>query len=115
MKHSVSCLFALLLLITVAVAAPAQTPTGSLRGSVADPAKAVISDAVVTVKNKVTGAERIASSGSGGDFVISNLLPGEYEIKVAAKGFKTYLSSVTILVGRLRRRDGAGQPVRLQS
>jgi hypothetical protein len=99
MKHSVSSLFALLLLIAVAVVAPAQTPTGSLRGSVADPAKAVISDAVVTVKNKETGAERIASSGSGGDFIISNLLPGEYEIKVAARGFKTYISSVTILVG----------------
>jgi len=99
MKHSVSSFFALLLLIAVAVAAPAQTPTGGLRGSVTDPAKAIISDAVVTMKNKATGAERVATSGADGDFIISNLLPGEYEIKVTAKGFKTNLASVTIQVG----------------
>jgi hypothetical protein len=99
MKHSVSSFFALLLLIAVAVVAPAQTPTGGLRGSVTDPTKAIISDAVVTVKNKATGAERIATSGSGGDFIISNLLPGEYEVKVTAKGFKTNIAGVTILVG----------------
>ncbi|HEU0183704.1 MAG TPA: TonB-dependent receptor, partial [Blastocatellia bacterium] len=68
-------------------------------GSVGDPTKAAISDASVTVKNKATGAERIATANSGGEFVISNLLPGEYEIKVVAKGFKTYISGVTIQVG----------------
>jgi hypothetical protein len=99
MKYSVSSLFALLLLIAVAVAAPAQTPTGALRGSVTDPAKAIISDAVVTVKNKQTGAERAVSSKSSGEFFINSLLPGDYEVKVVAKGFKTHISSVTIQVG----------------
>ncbi len=99
MKYSVSSLFALLLLIAVAVAAPAQTPTGALRGSVTDPAKAIISDAVVMVKNKQTGAERAVSSKSSGEFFINSLLPGEYEVKVVAKGFKTHISSVTIQVG----------------
>ena len=51
------------------------------------------------MKNKATGAERVATSGAGGDFIIINLLPGEYEIKVAARGFKTHIASVTILVG----------------
>ncbi|HZF40460.1 MAG TPA: TonB-dependent receptor [Blastocatellia bacterium] len=99
MKHSVSCFFALLFLIAVAVAAFAQAPTGALRGSVTDPTKAIISDAVVTVKNKQTGAERAVSSRSSGEFVINNLLPGEYEVKVVAKGFKTNISSMTIQVG----------------
>jgi hypothetical protein len=99
MKYSVSCFFALLILIAAAVTASAQTPTGVLRGSVVDPTKAAISDASVTVKNKETGAERNASANSGGEFIVSNLLPGEYEVKVAAKGFKTYISGVTIQVG----------------
>src|SRR5215475_1729461 len=99
MKRSVSIFFPLSLLIAIAVAAPAQTPTGALQGSVTDPAKAIISDAVVTVKNKQTGAERAVSSKSSGEFFINNLLPGEYEVKVMAKGFKTYISSVTIQVG----------------
>jgi len=107
MKHSVSSFFALLLLIAVAVAAPAQTPTGGLRGSVTDPAKAIISDAVVTVKNKQTGAERAVSSKSSGEFFISNLLPGQYEVKVVARGFKTHISGVTIQVGDTATLDVA--------
>ncbi len=97
MRRSVSLFFALSLLI--AVVASAQTPTGALRGSVTDPTKAIISDAVVTVKNKATGAERVANSGAEGDFIISNLLPGEYEVKVTAKGFKTHMAGATIQVG----------------
>src|SRR5262245_49709940 len=99
MKHSVSILFALLLLIAVAVVAPAQTPTGALRGSVTDSMKAVVSDALVTVTNKGTGAVRTVSSRSSGEFFINNLLPGEYEVKVEAKDFKTHISIVTIQVG----------------
>jgi carboxypeptidase family protein len=99
MKHSVSCFFAILLLLAVTVAVSAQISTGSLRGAVVDQTKAAISDASVIVKNKATGAERIATANSGGEFIISNLLAGEYEVKVTAKGFKTYISSVTIQVG----------------
>jgi len=99
MKHSVSSFFALLLLIAVAVVASAQTPTGALQGTVTDPTKAIISDAVVTVKNKQTGAERAVSSKSSGEFFINSLLPGEYEVKVVAKGFKTNLASATVQVG----------------
>lgn len=99
MRYSVSSFFALLLLIAVAVATPAQTPTGALQGSVTDPAKAIISDAVVTVKNKQTGAERAVSSKSSGDYFINNLLPGEYEVKVMAKGFKTHIAAATVQVG----------------
>src|SRR5262245_62785748 len=62
MKRSVSIFFPLSLLIALVVAASAQTPTGALQGSVTDPAKAIISDAVVTVKNKQTGAERAVRS-----------------------------------------------------
>lgn len=105
MKHSVSCFFALLLLI--AVTASAQTPTGALRGSITDPAKATVSDALVTVKNKETGAERTAVSNSNGEFLINNLLPGEYEVKVATRGFKTNISTVTIQVGDTATMEAA--------
>ncbi|MGE0103047.1 MAG: carboxypeptidase regulatory-like domain-containing protein [Blastocatellales bacterium] len=77
----------------------AQTPTGSIRGGVADPSKAVIGGAKVTVRNRSTGTERVGITDTDGEFVISNLLPGEYEIKVTMKGFKTSLSVVTVQVG----------------
>jgi len=90
-------LFLLSLALTVTVVA--QVPTGALRGMVTDPSKAVITGAQVTVKQKETGAERRATSKSDGVFLISNLAPGEYEVKVVMQGFKTFVSSVTIQVG----------------
>src|SRR5262249_60269240 len=96
MKRSVSIFFPLSLLIALAIAASAQTPTGALQGSVTDPAKAIISDGVVTGKNKQTGAERAVSSKSSGEFFINKLLPGEYEDKVIAKGFNCNIASVTM-------------------
>lgn len=89
----------LLLLVMLAVAAFAQVPTGALRGSVTDPAKALISGAAVEVKNKNTGQTRQATTKDDGVFFIGNLLPGEYELKVAQRGFKTHLATVTIQVG----------------
>ncbi len=90
-------LFLLSLALTATVVA--QVPTGALRGTVTDPSKAVIAGAQVTVKQKETGAERSATSKSDGVFLVSNLLPGEYEVKVIKEGFKTYISNVTIQVG----------------
>src|SRR5262249_58955504 len=96
MKRSVSIFFPLSLLIALAVAASAQTPTGALQGSVTDPAKAIISDAVVTVKNKQTGAARAVSSKSSAELFINNLLPRASEVKVVANGLKTDIASVSI-------------------
>ena len=100
MQRSVSLLFFFTsIILTIILPSMAQVPTGALRGTVTDPSKAVISGATVTVKNKGTGAERIATSKTDGDFLINNLLPGEYEVKVTMSGFKTNLSSVTVQVG----------------
>lgn len=100
MRPSVSNIsWLLLLFIALAVTALAQAPTGALRGSVTDPSSAVVSGAEVTVKNKQTGAERSATTKADGEFLLNNLEPGEYEVKVLLKGFKASLSSVTIQVG----------------
>ncbi len=100
MQHSVSrSLLLIFLFLALTVAAAAQVPTGALRGIVTDPSKALIAGAEVTVKNKETGAERGATSKSDGVFLVSNLLPGEYEVKVTMQGFKAHISSVTIQVG----------------
>ena len=89
----------MMILLGAGLAGAAQIPTGNLRGVVTDPSRALISGAAVTVKNKATGAERSATTKTDGDFQISNLLPGEYEIRVAMKGFKTSLTSATVQVG----------------
>lgn len=90
-----------LLFIALAISAmvSAQVPTGSLRGSVVDPSKAVIPAAKLEIKSKTTGEERQFITKEDGAFLISSLLPGVYEVKVTANGFKTSVLSITIQVG----------------
>ena len=93
-----------LLLVSMAMfaltaAAFGQVPTGGVRGTVLDPNKAAVKGAAVNVKNTGTGAQRSGTTGTDGDFLIENLLPGEYELKIVANGFKTNVASVTVVVG----------------
>lgn len=102
MKYSASPMLKFsLLFVALALSAlvNAQVPTGSLRGSVVDPSKAVIPGAKLEVKSKTTGEERQFITKEDGVFLISSLLPGAYEVKVTATGFKTGISSITIQVG----------------
>src|SRR5262245_11212383 len=100
MKRSASrfsyILSLLLVLVAIAVPAIAQTATGSIRGIVSDPSKAIISGARVTATNKATGATRNAETNSAGEFQLSALPPGEYEIKITMQGFKSGLRPLTL-------------------
>jgi hypothetical protein len=87
------------LTLALVLTAIAQIPTGGVRGTVKDPTEAVVSGARVIAINKDTGAERHFTTRSDGEFQIGNLPPGDYEVKVAASGFKTALSPVTVQVG----------------
>lgn len=90
---------AVLLLVSMIGFVLGQSPTGGVRGTVLDPNKAFIKGASVTIKNTATGAERRARTSAEGEFLIENLPSGEYEIRIAATGFKTNLARVTIIVG----------------
>lgn len=100
MRLSASKLLSMLFLLTALSAlSMAQVPTGSVRGQIKDQADAVVSGARITVTNKDTGAERTFTTKSDGEYQITNLQPGEYEIKIAASGFKTALSPIVVQVG----------------
>ncbi len=89
----------LFLLFALTAVSLAQVPTGSVRGQIKDQAEALVSGAKVTVSSKATGAERTATTKADGEYLITNLQPGEYEIKIAAQGFKTALAPVVVQVG----------------
>jgi len=86
-------------LIAIAVTAAAQAPTGSIRGIVSDPSKAIISGANVIATNKATGSTRSANTNSVGEYQFSALPPGEYDVKVTMQGFKSELRPLTLQVG----------------
>ena len=79
----------------------AQEPTGGIEGSVTDPQGAVVQGATVTVRNTATNLTRNATTGDNGQYRLSQLPPGIYEVKVAAANFKTSVASeIKVEVGR---------------
>jgi hypothetical protein len=68
----------------------AQTATGTITGTISDPAGAVIANAPLTLKNSETGTALEAQSSSTGNFTFPNLQVGTYELATTVPGFKSY-------------------------
>lgn len=68
----------------------AQTVTGSVTGTVADPSGAVIAGAKVALINELTKQERDQDTGASGDFAFTEIVPGTYDVTITKDGFNTY-------------------------
>ncbi len=87
----------LLILTFLTAAAFAQSNSGSIIGTVSDPAGAVIGGAKVTITNNATKEVKEVTASEGGEFTVTNLEPGVYSVQVESAGFKTLLySTVTV-------------------
>src|SRR5207237_10122029 len=90
-------LLALLALLTIALpipavarlAAPLQSVTGSISGTVADEQGQVIPGATVTVINELTNDPRAVVTSANGTFQVTNLAPGTYTARVEMQNFRT--------------------------
>jgi hypothetical protein len=91
-----------LLFLAPARAAVQQLASATLRGVVTDPNGAVVSGASVKVTNTATAATRETTTNAEGVYVLSNLPPGDYELRVEAKGFAVKVSKepITLQVGQ---------------
>jgi hypothetical protein len=92
-----------------AVHSLAQTPVGSLNGTVHDQTGGVMQGTTVTVTNKNTGRERQVVTAADGSFRVAPLLPGPYTLKAAAAGFRTLIENATVQVGQATTVDLAMQ------
>src|SRR5216684_3105761 len=106
------CVSAVWILVAVAVSltatgpAYAQAAGATLTGTVTDSSGAILSNAQVAMTDVATGVTRTVSSNSAGLYIAPNLLPGSYEVKVAATGFKTQLQKgITLTVGAQQLLD----------
>jgi len=83
----------------VATSAIAQQTVGSIHGTVRDTQGAVVQNAEVTARNVATNLSRATTTNENGDYRLSDLPPGRYELKVAASNFKqTVVSDVVVAV-----------------
>src|SRR5678809_336883 len=75
-----------------------QSDRGTITGTVADPAGAVVANAPIEAKNTETGAVFQAASSDTGNYTLAQLPVGTYELSVAVAGFKKYVRQ-NIMVG----------------
>jgi hypothetical protein len=99
-----------LALALYAAALHAQTTTGQISGSIADPSNQLISGARITLRNQA-GDTRNTTSNQTGDFVFPALVPGTYTLKVSADGFKALERTGIVLTANERRELGSLQLV----
>src|ERR1700674_71295 len=93
--------FIISLLFLFAAAASAQElGTGVIRGEVSDPQNAVVHGALVTAIQTGTGVQRSTTTATLGLFVVNDLAPGDYQVKVVATGFADYQAAVRLEVGQ---------------
>jgi len=79
-----------LLLLTAATFA--QSDRGTITGAVKDPAEAVVAGANIIVRNIGAGTEYKTVTTDTGNYTISALPAGSYELRVEVSGFKKFLS-----------------------
>jgi hypothetical protein len=102
MKYLASLLSSLVFLTGIAFA----QDTGQITGTVRDSSAASIANAQVTVTSSDRGAVRVTKTNGAGEYVVSGLPGGTYDLQVEAPGFKKYQAKGVILrVAQKTRAD----------
>src|SRR5437899_9744859 len=84
-------LAAIFLMASIAfpAALQAQVSGGTLSGTISDPTGRAIPQAQIIIMNVATGVERTLTTNNDGFYTAVNLLAGEYQVTISAKGFNT--------------------------
>src|SRR5882724_3289114 len=96
------CGLVALFLFAAGITVMAQSPTGSIEGTITDPNGAVVAGATVTITDKNTGRVVTVTTNGSGFFEARALLPGKYSVKIEQAGFGAATKdNVTVLVGQV--------------
>ena len=93
-----STLTTIVLLTSMNLSAQTTISTGSIQGTVTDPTGAVVGGARVTIANKETRQSIATLTSSSGTYASGALIPGDYQLRIEAKGFKTVQMTMTVEV-----------------
>ncbi len=86
-----------------------QSSTSTVLGTVVDAQGGAVAGAAITLIDEGTRDERSVRTEGNGSFLIPNMLPGTYTVKVASTGFQTYLKQGAALTASERLSLGTIQ------
>ncbi len=93
-------------LILITAVAFAQSDRGTITGTVADSAGAMVPNASIEAKNTNTGAVYPVSSTTTGNYTLAQLPAGVYQLSASVPGFKHFLrTGITVMVAQTLRID----------
>ncbi len=105
MKPNFRTLFLFVLSLMLPATIAAQTHRGSLRGTVYDQNQAAVTGAQVSLTSTATGDVRTTTTDGNGQFAITSLPSGEYEVTVEASSFNTHKEKIEVFVNQEQRLD----------
>ena len=89
----------LLCLLAVPGIVNAQSNSGTITGTVADPSAGVVANATVEIHNPVSRFDRATTTDGSGNFSFSNVPFNPYHLSVTAAGFEPYAQDVDVRSG----------------
>src|SRR3954447_26735355 len=93
-------------LVAAVLPARAQVLYGTVVGKVEDQTGAVVAKTLISLTNPAAGQSREATTDNEGRYSISNVVPGSYELTVAATGFRKYTQTgIEITINTVTRVD----------
>ena len=96
--------FAVLTIGLLAAPLHAQVLYGSIVGVVQDASGSTIPAATVTIVNKDTNLTQETVSNENGEYTLTNLQPGRYDVKVGLQGFREFVrTNVPVTAGQISR------------
>ena len=88
----------------------AQVLYGSIVGTVTDAQGAHVPGATVTIVSKDTNLTRDTVTDSEGNYTLTNVLPGSYDVKISLTGFReAQRTGVPVTISQISRVDMALQ------
>ena len=107
-QRSARVQFAAILLAGIAASLPvAQAQvSGRIAGMVKDQTQAVVSGAVVTLRNQATGTVQRVAADNGGRYAFPTIAVGAYDLDIKALGFKLFKrSDLSVSIGSAAQMD----------
>ncbi len=98
-RNIVRLISLLAILASLSIWAFGQAETGLIEGTVTDKTGAVVAGATITATSVNTGAVRSGVTGSAGEYTITNLKPGSYNLAIEKQGFTKYNRQVVVQIG----------------